>query len=77
MNDKTVINKNPIARYVKNPTSLRLAIDAHCYVCMGGSEGDLTTLKSVVSEIRACRSNVCSLRLVRSLKPSSEGVYEY
>lgn len=74
MNDKTVINKNPIARYVKNPTSLRLAIEAHCYLCMGGAEGDFTTLKSVVSDIRACRSKYCYLRLVRSLKPSSDNV---
>ena len=69
--------KNPIARYKNKPTSLRFAIDAHCYSCMGGAEGDLMTLKSVVSDIRGCRSNVCCLRLVRSLKSSSEGVYEH
>lgn len=62
--------QNPISKYKQNPMSLRSAINAHCYVCMGGSEADLRTKNRVVSDIKACASKVCPLLTVRPFNPS-------
>lgn len=56
---------NPISKSKSHPLSLRLAINAHCYKCMGGSEEDLKTKISVVQDIRECDSEVCDLQPVR------------
>ena len=63
---------NPLAKSNANPTSLRLAVNAHCYLCMGGDKGDLRTQKSVVSLIRGCTSNICPLLLIRPFNPLSQ-----
>lgn len=68
---------NPMAKAKNNSPSLRLAVNAHCYMCMGGSEKDLRTLKSIVSDIRGCTSNLCPLRPVRPFTPSSKQVNKH
>lgn len=66
------MNHNPIAKSKTNPTSLRLAVNAHCYMCMGGDKEDLKTQGSVVSLIKGCKSKMCPLLLVRPFIPSSQ-----
>lgn len=61
---------NPLAKAKKTPTSLRLAVNAHCYSCMGGDKADLRTQNSVVSSIRECASSICPLLPVRPFTPS-------
>ena len=51
---------DPIAKAKANPKSLRLAITAKCFECMGGGE-DTGTRKL----IRACTSGSCPLHPVR------------
>lgn len=52
---------DPIAKAKANPKSLRLAVTAKCFECMGGGE-DTGTRKL----IRACTSNAtCPLHPVR------------
>ncbi len=62
---------NPLTRAKRTPNSLRNAIDAHCYMCMGGEEADLKTRTSIVSMIQDCESEVCPLRPVRGFTPSN------
>ncbi len=64
------MNHNPMAKSKANPASLRLAVNAHCYMCMGGEEDDLRTQGSVVSLIKGCRSSICPLIFVRPFNPS-------
>lgn len=56
---------NPMAKAKNNSPSLRLAVNAHCYMCMGGSDKDLRTQNSVVSLIKGCKSSVCPLLEIR------------
>ena len=56
---------NPISKSKSHPLSLRLAINAHCYQCMGGSQEDVKTKISVVQLIRRCDSEICVLRPLR------------
>lgn len=65
---------NPIAKSKRNPSSLRLAINAHCYMCMGGEEIDLRTRKTSQSGIRACASTNCPLWPVRRVNARNEQV---
>lgn len=51
---------SPLERAERNPASLRLAINAHCYECQGGG-GD----PGVVQRIRECASARCTLHAVR------------
>ncbi len=51
---------DPIAKARANPKSLRLAITAKCFECMGGGE-DSGTRKL----IRACTSSNCPLHPLR------------
>ena len=51
---------DPIAKAKANPKSLRLAITAKCFECMGGGE-DTGTRKL----IRACTSSNCPLHPLR------------
>ena len=55
--------KTPLQKWEEDKTSLRRSIDAQCYMCMGGDEGD-----SVKKEIRNCSSKSCTLWLVRPYK---------
>lgn len=61
--------QNPLTRAKRNPGSLRNAIDAHCYMCMGGEERDVKTRNNIVTLIRDCESEVCPLRPVRGFTP--------
>ena len=51
---------DPIAKARANPKSLRLAVTAKCFECMGGGE-DTGTRKL----IRACTSSNCPLHPLR------------
>ena len=51
---------DPIAKAKANPKSLRLAVTAKCFECMGGGE-DTGTRKL----IRACTSSNCPLHPLR------------
>ena len=51
---------DPIAKARANPKSLRLAVTAKCFECMGGGE-DTGTRKL----IRACTSGSCPLHPLR------------
>lgn len=54
--------KTPIERAQNKPTSLRLAVTAKCWECMGGGiEGRTHTRKA----IRECTSRSCPLLPVR------------
>lgn len=55
--------KNPLQKWEENKTSLRLSINANCYLCMGGCKGD-----SAVKDIRECSSFNCPLWHVRPYK---------
>lgn len=63
---------NPVAKAKINSASLRLSVNAHCYMCMGGSKTDLKTLNSIVSDIRGCTSHICPLLTVRPFTPSKQ-----
>jgi len=58
-----VVRLNPIERSNANPTSLRLAIDAQCFDCMGRTGS--------TSDIRDCTAN-CPLYKVRPYKTKGE-----
>lgn len=51
------INLTPEQKLEKNPTSLRLAVNAMCYQCMGKTK--------VVEDIRNCTAKECALYNVR------------
>ena len=51
-----VVRLNPIQKAKENPTSLRLAINAMCYSCLGSG---------TPQEIRDCSSKLCPLHTVR------------
>jgi hypothetical protein len=51
---------NPVERAQRNPNSLRLAITAKCFECLGGQDA-----KNIRSEIRECTSDKCPLYPVR------------
>ena len=61
-----VVQLNPIEKLKENPTSLRLAINAMCYSCMGGT----ATSKSnnTRGDIRGCTAIDCALYNVRPYK---------
>jgi len=50
-----VVQLSPVEKLAKNPKSLRLAINAMCYQCMGGYK----------NEIRGCTAKDCALYNVR------------
>lgn len=52
--------KNPIEKSKENPDSLRKAITAKCYECVG-MEGDSNYRES----IRSCKSYSCPLHVLR------------
>lgn len=51
------VSKNPVEKLETNPSSLRLAVNAMCYQCMG--------CLNTPSEIRDCTSTGCALYAVR------------
>jgi len=51
---------DPIERAKRNPTSLRLAITAKCWECLGGDD-----TPNIRREIRECTSRKCPLYPVR------------
>lgn len=55
--------KNPKQKWEEDKTSLRKAVNAQCWNCMGGDDGD-----NVIGEIRKCSSKVCTLWYVRPYK---------
>jgi len=61
--------QNPISKYKQKPLSLRCAVNAHCYICMGGAEADIKTKGSIISDIKGCASKVCPLLSVRPFTP--------
>ena len=54
-----VVRLNPIQKAKENPTSLRLAINANCFQCLGNGSPQ---------EIRDCSSKLCPLHPVRKYK---------
>lgn len=54
-----VVQKTPMQEHLENPTSLRLAINAQCYDCMG---------QGTPTEIRNCTATNCHLYPVRTYK---------
>ena len=52
-----VVRLNPIEKAKNNPKSLRLAIDAQCFDCMGRTGS--------TSDIRECTAKDCPLYKVR------------
>ena len=56
----TVERLNPIERLAKNPTSLRLAINAKCFDCEGGDADP-----NVQKRIGTCGIVMCPLHAVR------------
>lgn len=52
------INTTPFDKLAKNPKSLRLAVNAQCFMCMGGT-------KEAKDDIKNCTSPKCSLYNVR------------
>ncbi len=64
---------NPIAKARRKPGSLRLAVNAHCYMCMGGDMNDFRTRTAVISDIRWCHSRICPLVSLRGFTPSNGG----
>jgi hypothetical protein len=59
------IVRNPMAKSSANPASLRLAINAKCYECFGGSIFDPQTRQGIIADIRRCSANQCPLYAVR------------
>ena len=51
---------NPIERARRSPTSLRLAVTAKCFECLGGDDA-----KNIRREIRECTAIRCPLYPVR------------
>lgn len=50
--------KTPIEKLAENPKSLRLAVNAQCFDCMGRSS-------TAASDIRGCTAKTCPLFSVR------------
>ncbi len=59
-NGEKIERLNPIQKSIKNPKSLRLAINAKCYECVGGEDGE-----NQVKYIRECTSPKCPLFNIR------------
>lgn len=57
------VPKNLLEKWKENKTSLRKSVDAACFMCVGGVDGD-----NVIKEIRNCSSYSCPLREVRPYK---------
>lgn len=55
--------KTPLEKWEENKTSLRKSVDAMCYQCFGGDDGD-----NVKKEIKDCSSKDCALWHVRPYK---------
>lgn len=51
---------NPAERAKRNPNSLRLAVTAKCYECLGGQDA-----QNIRREIRECTAQNCPLYAVR------------
>lgn len=55
--------KTPLQKWEEDKMSLRKSLNAQCYMCMGGDDGD-----NVKKEIKDCSSKSCTLWLVRPYK---------
>ena len=55
--------KTPLQKWEEDKMSLRKSVNAMCYACMGGDDGD-----NVKKEIKDCSSKDCALWLVRPYK---------
>ena len=55
--------KNHLEKWEEDKKSLRKAVNAQCFACMGGVDGD-----NVIGEIRKCSSKGCALFHVRPYK---------
>lgn len=53
-------NYNPIIRAQKQPNSLRLAVDANCFYCIGGTEDEMPD-PGWREEVRDCTAMLCPL----------------
>ena len=58
---------NPIAKAKSQKPSLRLAVNAHCYMFMGGEITDPKTRNSILQDVYQCASEICPLRPVRPI----------
>lgn len=58
---------NPIERAARNPSSLRLAVTAKCWECLGGED-----TPNIRREIRDCTSTRCPLYPVRPYQSKDE-----
>ena len=62
---------NPVEKAKKNPKSLRLAINAKCYDCLGGNSDP-----NVTGRIGSCTMLDCPLWNVRPYQRKGEDVVE-
>lgn len=62
----TPLQRNPKERYEDSPKSLKLAIGAFCYECMGYEAG-------YISGIKDCSANSCPLYNHRPYKRRNDG----
>lgn len=65
---ETIERLNPAEKARRNPNSLRLAINAKCFDCVGGANADAGFRRC----IRECPSTKCALHTVRPFQRADE-----
>ena len=65
--------RNPLKKAEDNPQSLRFAINANCFQCMGGHESDPFVTKEMRIEVAKCTSPACPLYRHRPWKKKRGG----
>ena len=70
---KEVNLKNPIQKANANPQSLRFAINANCFQCMGGTEDEPYVTKELRIEVAKCTCLGCPLYRHRPWKKKRGG----
>ena len=70
---KEVNLKNPLQKASANPKSLRFAINAFCFECMGGHQDEPFVTKEMRIEVATCTSPTCPLHRHRPWKKKRGG----
>ena len=70
---KEVNLKNPIQKAIANSKSLRFAINANCFQCMGGTEDEPYVTKELRIEVAKCTVISCPLYRHRPWKKKRGG----
>ena len=69
---QTIERKSPMEKHQSNPSSLRLAVNAKCFDCVGGEHADSGFRRC----IRECNVTKCPLHTVRPYQRAEQDELE-